>query len=346
MTCEPCISLPEREEDSLLISSSDTPQLSLWSGTPTAAKSCGNEPKKDGSPACWCGRETFGCSIHPNTRDEWIASMRASLVRTLATPEIAQALERTRAAASTAKSSASLAWFDRDSCSWKTYQQSLVTDWEPYSETWPRAGMTAGGRAYPLPSLAPRINATDGGSLLATPTQTANQMAPSMQKWAGCALWQTLVADDAVNRTAGKVNSRGEPKLSAQVLWPTPHGFSKDGRSNGPSGNGLGRAVNQAMWPTPTSRDHKDGTAQSCANVPVNGLLGRAIFATTRTADSKGQGMSKARADKPDNLLAQLGGSLNPWWVEWLMGWPLGWTVSKHWATAKSLSKRRSRGKS
>jgi len=27
--------------------------------------------------------------------------------------------------------------------------------------------------------------------------------------------------------------------------WPTPHGFSKDGRSNGPSGNELGRAVNQ-----------------------------------------------------------------------------------------------------
>lgn len=29
---------------------------------------------------------------------------------------------------------------------------------------------------------------------------------------------QTVVADDAVNRKAGKFNSRGEPKLSAQVL--------------------------------------------------------------------------------------------------------------------------------
>jgi hypothetical protein len=36
-------------------------------------------------------------------------------------------------------------------------------------------------------------------------------------------LWQTPVADDAVDRARGKVNSRGEPKLSAQVkLWPTP----------------------------------------------------------------------------------------------------------------------------
>jgi hypothetical protein len=31
------------------------------------------------------------------------------------------------------------------------------------------------------------------------------------------------------------------------------------------------------MWPTPTTRDYKDGTAKSCKNVPVNGLLGRAV---------------------------------------------------------------------
>jgi hypothetical protein len=30
-------------------------------------------------------------------------------------------------------------------------------------------------------------------------------------------------------------------------------------------------------WPTPTARDWKDGSAQSCKNVPVNGLLGRAV---------------------------------------------------------------------
>ena len=31
------------------------------------------------------------------------------------------------------------------------------------------------------------------------------------------------------------------------------------------------------LWPTATARDYKDGTASSCANVPVNGLLGRAV---------------------------------------------------------------------
>src|SRR3990167_992671 len=38
-------------------------------------------------------------------------------------------------------------------------------------------------------------------------------------------------------------------------LWPTPHGFSKDGRSNGPSGNELGNAVNREMFRTPLQSD-------------------------------------------------------------------------------------------
>jgi hypothetical protein len=34
-------------------------------------------------------------------------------------------------------------------------------------------------------------------------------------------------------------------------------------------------------------------------------------------------------------LAAQVGGTLNPTWVEWLMGWPLGWTDLKPLAMAK-----------
>src|SRR3990167_713017 len=57
------------------------------------------------------------------------------------------------------------------------------------------------------------------------------------------------------------------------------------------------------LWPTPTTGDHKDtGDSVSLGRVPVNSLLGRAV------------GPTKA------------GGSLNPTWVEWLMGFPLGWT--------------------
>ena len=34
-------------------------------------------------------------------------------------------------------------------------------------------------------------------------------------------------------------------------------------------------------------------------------------------------------------LAAQVGGPLNPDWVEWLMGWPIGWTDLKPLAMDK-----------
>ena len=39
--------------------------------------------------------------------------------------------------------------------------------------------------------------------------------------------------------------------------------------------------------------------------------------------------------DPQVGLADQVGGSLNPTWVEWLMGWPIGWTDLKLSATAK-----------
>jgi len=53
-------------------------------------------------------------------------------------------------------------------------------------------------------------------------------------------------------------------------------------------------------WPTPTARDWKDG--RSIGSAPKNGLLGRVVDPS------------------PED------GSLNPTWVEWLMGFPIGWT--------------------
>ena len=80
------------------------------------------------------------------------------------------------------------------------------------------------------------------------------------------------------------------------------------------------------MWPTPTSRDHKDGTAKSCQNVPVNGLLGRAVhmWPTPKAQNCRGNG--ERHGDGGPSLDVAVGGQLNPTWVEWLMGFPLGWT--------------------
>lgn len=175
MKCEPCTSLQESAADYLLTSSSDTRQLSLLSGSLMPVESCENEPQEDGSPSCTCGKAMSGCSIHPSTPDEWIASMQDSLAKTLALLESRQAYLREPDQVFTVKSCALLASFDRTTCSWRTLQQSFLTDSEPFSETWPRWGMTAGGSAFAHPMSERRIPEIDGsayvaGRLIPTPT--------------------------------------------------------------------------------------------------------------------------------------------------------------------------------
>lgn len=52
---------------------------------------------------------------------------------------------------------APFAWYDRSSSSWRTWQRCLDGEWEPFSGTWPRAGMTRNGIAYQWSPLAYRI---------------------------------------------------------------------------------------------------------------------------------------------------------------------------------------------
>lgn len=92
-------------------------------------------------------------------------------------------------------------------------------------------------------------------------------------------------------------------------LLPTPsassYGSNQGGAAGrtGPTRHSLQSMARHGLWPTPTNRDWKDGSAQSCKNVPVNALLGRAVH----------QGSQET-------------GSLNPAFVEWLMGFPIGHT--------------------
>lgn len=55
------------------------------------------------------------------------------------------------------------AWWDGQSCCWRTWQRCLIEEWEVYSEPWPRSGMTRNGIAYRLPTLEPGIRGTESG---------------------------------------------------------------------------------------------------------------------------------------------------------------------------------------
>lgn len=107
------------------------------------------------------------------------------------------------------------------------------------------------------------------------PTPSANKITPNTQD-----------TDDLVNSEGGMLGQGQKPY---------------DRRTGKPVQTCLADATR--LWPTPTSRDHKDtGDAIKNGKVEVNCLLGRAVLPSKQE------------------------GSLNPDWVEWLMGWPVGWT--------------------
>ena len=120
----------------------------------------------------------------------------------------------------------------------------------------------------------------------------------------------------------------------------TLHKWSGCSPRHHPAGRAEGRTASAAVilpdfvnrWPTPTSRDHKDGDAHSCQNVPVNGLLGREVhmLPTPSSAYAVGSSGGSRGAD----LRNAAGGSLSPDWVEWLMGVPIGWTSMEPLAQA------------
>ncbi len=166
--------------------------------------------------------------------------LAASRVRTLAQPAKALAWP-VNDPGSGARWRESLARFSPDSSMWKTAQFSLLGGSELFLGTWPRWGSMLDGESYQLRTPALRTSEKEFG------------------------LWQTPVADDAVNRKQGKWNSRGEPKLSAQVMhpeyWPTPVASDTGSRSKPYAQGGTPLSLAAKLWPTPTTMKSTGGPA-------------------------------------------------------------------------------------
>lgn len=169
MKSKQCTSLPESAVESSQTSFWDTDPLLQSSGTSTLAKSSENEWKTDGLMECQCGKAMSSCSIHPNKKDEWIASMRDSLAKILVSPEIKQGLAKIHALDFTEKSYALQMRYSLSTSSWKMSQQSLLDVMGNGSEQslviLPSEAMMLSGYVYPLPKLGLITNEIDGGYL-------------------------------------------------------------------------------------------------------------------------------------------------------------------------------------
>lgn len=121
----------------------------------------------------------------------------------------------------------------------------------------------------------------------------------------------------------------GQPLPSQAAQWPTPSATSYGTNQGGAAGRSgkvrpsLETMVREAMWPTPTTRDWKDG-ACAHANVPTNGLLGRST-ARWESGPPAPKTLTAGESTSSSTLTARR--QLNPRFVEALMGWPKGWST-------------------
>jgi hypothetical protein len=163
------------------------------------------------------------------------------------------------------------------------------------------------------------------------------QLAPSTPRTegTGCGLWRTpntmdgleAKSDAALEHEAEHRPGRAEPNnLRDQVavrqgmrLWPTPREgkVTDENEESWRARNEAGKVATPPltlavkMWPTPNQRDYKGSPSDAWSNQA--------------------------------SLPREVGGQLNPTWVEWLMGYPEGWTALD---ASEMPSSRRSRTKS
>jgi hypothetical protein len=119
-----------------------------------------------------------------------------------------------------------------------------------------------------------------------------------------------------------------------------------------------------SFWPTPVANDDNKspeahmamkarmpgGPRKKCTslNVMVKGIE-KGLWPTPRASANENRQTkptpSQLAGKHGLSLAAQVGGYLNPTWVEWLMGYPPEWTVLEDWAMQWFRSKRKQRSK-
>jgi len=197
-----------------------------------------------------------------------------------------------------------LAKYNPDTHSLKTAQLSLLEDLTGCCATLPRWGLMLDGELYPQPMPALSISENASG------------------------FWQTPVADDAANRAAGKWNSRGEPKLSAQVMFPTPR--ASDGKG-AVSALACDKAEARGFSPNLPELVAKISAAKTYPTATATAYKGWSPNHNRASTDDRLDYTVERESFQPGQQTPPM--RLNPDWVEWLMGWPIGHTALKPLAT-------------
>lgn len=229
---------------------------------------------------------------------------------------------------------------------------------DPSTELWPTPSVFGNNNRK---GITPK--AGDG---LATAARHASRPRPSSPAGSPANLFPSPASDAALKtivtsgRTCAALLTKSGPVGSwlrtclASSRWRSTRCYLTWKPSATPAGRLLFRLVpsmprtggtDSGLWATPSSSRTGDFTVDGRTKQRRPSLQGQAKMWPTPAAQmGKGPGHGPNKEGAP-NLQTVIGGSLNPTWVEWLMGFPIGWTDLGPSATPSSLrSRKRSRG--
>ena len=196
---------------------------------------------------------------------------------------------------------------------------------------WPRSGTLRSGAAYPQP---PWVRLISAGASSYWPTPVARDDGKTPE--AHMAMKARMPGTPRQRPTSLTVMVKGVQR----GLWPTPKStfsgpdYARAMREDS-GGDDLATAVARTLWPTPQAADASGGRVDATLGGTRPSGSKRAVTLGTAaklwpTPTVEG---NRNRASYPgksgDGLQTAVGGSLNPDWVEWLMGFPIGWTDLK-----------------
>jgi hypothetical protein len=247
----------------------------------------------------------FGMTYKPLTESRgeelltlYLAGFHA---KTLAQQEKAQELTENEAECGE-KWRASFTKYDLDSCSWKTHQCSLLGGLDEFLETWPQWGLMRDGECWEQRTLEQTIRGTESGlsEKWATPT-TMDKLPPKSQ--------QALLKEATFARPGRSKPANLRDQVSNMEKWPTP--LTQD-------------SYERSAWKI-IAQANEGGKARMTLTRKVK-YLEKMPTPVARMWKDNGQSPSEFNRNS-ETLATKAGGSLNPTWVEWLMGFPLAWTA-------------------
>lgn len=195
--------------------------------------------------------------------------------------------------------------YDRATSGWKTHRCLWTEALQPSSVTLPRWGMMQDGVLWER-TMPEHLTGETGSGYWVTPKASETH-------------GERYTAETAIRHWQEGRQICLSQKIKHPMMWPTPAtwGFAAEGQimglirncqsieeAQGMAGRFASRVTTR--WPTPQASEARQGYQDRS-----RGKKGSQESLSTIVQGGKAK---------------EVGGALNPTWVEWLMGWPLGWT--------------------